>query len=561
MTIKTDVDFAENDIFETEAETSFIMSADLDNDGDLDILEKQSSSGSDFIVYINEGDLEFTEEVLFTTTGSHGQFLIIDIDNDGYLDIVDYNDTHIKTYLNDGDIGFSLNETLAWADRNYPRLAAGDLDQDGDVDIVSSGVIDGAVFSNEIYLNNGSGDFTIYDTNVFEWEAKETKGIEIADFNGDGKNDIAIGGDDDDGYVYINQGDMEFEQIVLASDIIELGLGMNYWNIEAVDVDNDGDLDLRIASAFYLNDGTGIFYGYAYDFVITAEAEYYGASRWKSSGDFDNDGDLDFILSDDDDNASSTYHLMLNDGMLGFYENDQEFGIYEDDNGVVIYQVPHEHGVAVGDFDNDGDLDVVLGFEGSANLLYENELVDDGGGFVQNTTSFESDEIPLIVFDANNDGYQDYYITKLEGTAPEVWINDGSGDFVKSALEASLGYPIISDFDNDGDFDLLDPNTFGVTKLYVNDGEGTYALVENAFGTDTGNLKANTADFNNDGYIDVLFSVWTGIDRLFLNDGDGTFTLVSGLFDTITDGYDSDVGDVDSDGDYDIIIGNNNMSK
>lgn len=240
-----------------------------------------------------------------------------------------------------------------------PRLGSAlwsDLDGDGDLDVVITG-IEGSW----LYRNNGNETFTSLPGAIPNWEGSRAV---VGDFNGDGRTDIVLlqsflGTGGGTAALLVNQGGLTFvaQPGAVPSPPAELAVAV-------ADFDLDGDLDLVVAGRevfsgstclIYRNDGLGNFSSIGLGLPGFAS----GTVAW---GDFDNDGDPDLLLGGVGWSAQPLY-LFRNDGI--------EF----EDTGLELPTLANP-AAAWGDFDNDGWLDfVVAGGAGTTatTLLYHNQ--------------------------------------------------------------------------------------------------------------------------------------------------------------------------------------------
>ncbi|MCC6652179.1 MAG: VCBS repeat-containing protein, partial [Candidatus Eisenbacteria bacterium] len=271
------------------------------------------------------------------------------------------------------------------------------------------------------------------------------------------------------------------------------------------DVDRDGDLDVAITgmsssglplAAIYLNSG-GSFANAGLPLEPVSNSD----QVW---GDFDNDGDLDLVVS------GLTAPTSTNTGSTKLYRND---GGWFSDAGAGLMNVQHSS-LDAGDYDNDGDLDLLLaGWLGSSaspvTLLYRN---DGGGAFTNVTFGLPNVEFSAEWGDYDMDGDLDMLLSG--GAGLFVHRNNGGGSFATVVAlpthregEASWG-----DYDNDGDFDIAvtgEEGVSNVTRLYRNDA-GTFV--------DTG-ARLNGArrsslawgDYDNDGDVDLFLNGWANV--------------------------------------------------
>jgi len=314
--------------------SSFI---DINNDGLLDILVSGSlfDPTNEVDCFINQGNNTFTQG---TVSGSklEGKFIPCNLNGDSFMDALLYgrdNDTYPTVYriyqlINNKSGGFTVS-TGDFADfYSYNPITTGDLDNDGDEDIVIIGYKktssdtylrgtylfrkEGAGYSvqdlgfefpytdhsisacdidNDLDLDIAYGPYILRNEgefiqiNVFPF--KSVYGMDWGDFDGDGDLDVAIGGQDtiDNNVtkIYENLGNLNFSPLK-----IKLQASSGYGLIRWLDFNNDGLLDLTFSvyldCYIYLNRGSSVF----------EETNYPGfnVNDW---GDFDDDGDLDIL--------------------------------------------------------------------------------------------------------------------------------------------------------------------------------------------------------------------------------------------------------------------------
>ncbi|MEM7008108.1 MAG: CRTAC1 family protein [Thermodesulfobacteriota bacterium] len=236
-------------------------------------------------------------------------------------------------------------------------------------------------------------------------------------------------------------------------------------------------------------------------------------------------------------------------------------------------------GVAAGDYDNDGwvDIYVVRGPAGP-NLLFKNngngtfsEVGQAAGVDVDN----EIGSGPTFA-DFSGDGYLDLFIGGIFPTKPRLFLNDGDGTFTDiSAGKALTSLSSINtfsaafgDYDLDNDLDLLITHWNGQSQnestehLWRNNGDNTFSDVSLEAGIsatyDTVSeftFTPNFADINNNGYPDILMGSDFLTSQIFINQKDGTFVNTTDT-NVITDenGMGASVGDYDNDGDLDWFV-------
>ncbi|MFC1726542.1 FG-GAP repeat domain-containing protein [candidate division KSB1 bacterium] len=319
-------------------------------------------------------------------------------------------------------------------------IVLGDIDGDGDYD---------AVFSNQgenhsqILFNDGSGYFTDSGQKL----TRQGHGVETGDLDSDGDLDIFItcAGYRDNkkpSKIYFNDGKGNFA--VSGQDLgdsLQSGNGVNL-----VDIDNDGDLDCHIFyysyeilpyfHKIYINDGRGNF--------GTSDIELPDGT-YPFWGDMNNDGFKDVFLLE----WGKGLRVMLNNGKSGFSEHWH------------LRDTTIEYGNAgIGDFDNDGDMDVIVANGGSQIVDSTRVFFNDGTGKLTDSgLKFNSTKWAGITLgDLNDDGWIDVFISNFN-RASEIWLNDHKGSFIDTGIRIGEKQPnaggAVCDIDGDGDLDLL----------------------------------------------------------------------------------------------------------
>jgi hypothetical protein len=320
------------------------------------------------------------------------------------------------------------------------------------------------------------------------------------------------------------------------------------------DYDNDNDDDLyltrfgqNVDNRLYRNNGDGTFT----DFAAAAGTTGGGLSSNAAWGDYDNDDDLDLYVA----REGAPNRLYRNNGDGTFTDVGAASGT---NNSGTPY------GLAWGDYNNDGDLDLFVANEG-ASLLYRNM---GNGTFtevgVSSGTSNNGSARGVAWGDYDSDNDLDLYLANF-GSANRLYRNEGNGTFTDVGASSGTGDTgagigvAWGDYDNDTDLDLYLANFGGGNRLYRNNGDGTFAEVGAPSGTSGGGLCRGVAwgDYDLDGYLDLFVSS-DGRDRLYKNNNDGTFIEVAEAYgiDDGALGLGAGWADYDSDGDLDLYLAN-----
>jgi hypothetical protein len=337
---------------------------DFDNDGDLDLYIGNSTGfnkgqNRPNLVFKNERDLRFlkvSDGILATKvyTKNPGNNWG-DADNDGDWDLFN----HGELYLNDGFGNFAISPDIISYEEEYCATWI-DFDGASKLDIYTN------VFphSNHMYRNNGDNTFTEVSIGTPTDNPCVTESPAWADIDNDGDLDLFESNflhyyDEStpvNNKLYINNNDGTFSELDRSSPIVSDGLGANgsTWG----DYDNDGDMDLYVFSVMhtgnylYRNNGNLDFERISIEPDSTKEKFTYSGS-W---GDFNNDGYLDLIVGNI--NADSVLFTKCTFRENLFFLNNGDGTFRRKTSGNII--TDGAQALAVNDFDNDGDLDVIV---------------------------------------------------------------------------------------------------------------------------------------------------------------------------------------------------------
>lgn len=564
-------DVSETDLTADTFGSTVSESADFNRDGNLDVVLGTFST-EEIKIYLGNGDGTFGASAnVSADTDNNQDFEIVDLDNDGNLDLIVANEDQTnKYYLGNGDGTFAAGvEITADADSSQ-SIDSGDLDGDGDLDLVVSNRFE----VNKVYLNDGVAPFFETSANVSADNDQSYKGI-LADMNRDGNLDYVIGaGINVQNRLHLGNGDGTFA----ASTFID-NTSKNTATILVRDIEGDGDLDVISINHLNLNE-VSINDGAGDPFDTFQKIDIPGFSSIAPRAiaeDFDSDGDIDIIITRPTTNAivSLAPRLLLNDGddnpfdSLGYIELPSTviFGIHPGDfnndghidfigtrslstnkvylnNGFVNPFAPitasdlntetySSYALQTTDIDHDGDLDLIEGILSGVNRYYLNNGTEDPfSGVASQLIGAESNATTDIAFgDINRDGYVDLVIANSSASVDQIYFNNQSSSPFTGVIPNNVSSDTLSsrevelgDVDNDGDLDIVIASLDSENKLYLNNGDGTFAAGLN-ISTETDSTSAIAlADVNHDGLLDLI----TGngfnsniVNRLTLNDGTG----------------------------------------
>ena len=364
--------------------------------------------------YFLYADTNFGEVIIISSAVNEARCInAADIDNDGNIDVLSasIDDSKVAWYKNDGNCNFPgqlvISDTLYWANSVHPV----DLDNDGDLDVLASAwIIDAVVwYENRDSMGSFSDQKVIRSAMTF----KGTLGgnsITAADLDDDGDQDVLFASHSDgvesNGIIiwYENDGNGNFSEEKNITDSVHTPNA-----VCTADIDGDNDQDVLSASAWdnkiawYENDSSGVF---SEQNIITTQA----AQAWSVfAADLDGDGDKDVLSASSDDDK------------IAWYENTDGAGVFSEQ---ILITTPNEftmpRAVAAADLDNDGDNDVVYG---SNDGVYWNENLDGNGNFSDFKVIDALEDVvkSIKIIDLDEDGdndvlvaYQNMYLAWYE---------------------------------------------------------------------------------------------------------------------------------------------------
>ena len=376
--------------------------ADLDGDGDLDAYLVQSGSlyldsppFSDRL-YWNDGhgNFEASDAPLPARQGYGMGVATGDYDNDGDVDLYVTTVGPNALLRNDGNGRFTeIAQSAGVDDPGFGASAAFlDLDRDGDLDLFlvnyihwsEAAEIDCYIAGNLTYCppqnynapapdrmfrNNGDGTFTDVSGEAgLNLAFGNGFGVVGADYDGDGLTDVYVANDMMVNQLWINRGDLRFADSAMAmgSAVDGYGTAKAGMGVAAADVDDDGDVDLLVVNLEGQTDSLFLNRGEWFD-DATAEFGLAVTSRRHTRfgvalADFDNDGILDLYqangrVSSTEERLGDVFaepNLLYRGTADGKFEETTAYG------GVVPSLVHTSRGLAVGDVDDDGGLDLLV---------------------------------------------------------------------------------------------------------------------------------------------------------------------------------------------------------
>ena len=403
------------------------------------------------------------------------------------LEVINFTDASVSAGLN---IIASSGENEKAGSGYLTHIEAADYDGDGDIDLYAGSYDQGTSSYRHYLFNNEMGRFTdVSDKAGLKHSGKESSAA-FADYDNDGFLDLYIVRESGD-LLYRNSGTGTFEDVTERAGTGGRTAGNM---VLPFDADHDGDLDF-----FEARTGKNLLLRNNSDGTFQEQAEKMGVadgdaiSRDAAFGDFDEDGDLDFIV--------------VNENAGNILYSNQRQGIYKDltdERG--LKSTGGSGAVTAGDYDNDGFLDLFIPSDsGTGHKLYHNrkdgsfETAGDSEkmfSLIQNVRVYDA-----AFFDFDNDGLLDLLIT---GEAAEkgrrgifLYHNEGKGQFNDATRilpdEPKSGRQIaLFDYNDDGDIDAVIAGINGGVSLLRNDGGNANHFVKiKLVGLRAGSAKNN----------------------------------------------------------------------
>jgi hypothetical protein len=398
---------------------------DFDNDGWMDIF-MVNSGRSDFYqpktplknaLYRNNRDGTFTDVTDKAGVAGGAEFgmgcAIADYDNDGHPDILVTAYGRCTLYHNNGNGTFSdVTDRAGVASPGWTTSAVWfDYDNDGRLDLFLCSFVQFSLASNVfcgdnklgkrfyciprvfkptpslLYHNNGDGTFTEVSAGTDIRRALgKALGVVATDINGDGLIDLFVANDTVQNFLFVNRGKGKWDEIALAAEVgfSANGTPRSGMGVDAADFDGDGKQDLFVSNvdqemfSLYRNDGKEFFTDVAAANGVSQATRLLSGWGLKFF-DYDNDGFVDLILSNghpDDMIESYSQQVRYKEPLVLFHHDGTKLSNVSAQAGPAFQKTFPARGLAIGDYNNDGRIDVLIGNNGGAPVLLKNNAGD-----------------------------------------------------------------------------------------------------------------------------------------------------------------------------------------
>jgi len=540
-----------------------VFAADIDGDGDMDVLSASYNDNKIAWYENTDGNGSFgTQQVVTTNADMARSVFAIDIDGDNDMDILSasYNDDKIAWYENiDGQGNFGTQQIITTNADGAMSVYAADIDGDSDMDIVSASYKDSKI---SWYENiDGQGNFSAQQ--VITTNASGAKSVYTTDMDGDGDMDVISGSSFHIEFVGNMNKILWFENIdglgnfITHEIYVDTTMEELLTNIYASDIDGDSDIDIvSIYSdkvTWHKNtDGLGNFDTQE---LITSDII---AGLSVHVNDIDGDNDMDVL-------SASLY-----DDKAAWYENTNslgDFGIQQ----IIIKSVNYVRYAYATDIDNDGDYDVVSASSYDKKIAWFENTDGQGNFGTQQIISINADgACDVSAADIDGDGDMDILSASFSDDKIAWYENlDGQGNFSIEQIistEAEGAWNLsVTDIDGDGDMDVISASRYDdKVAWYENtDGLGNFGVQQVITTNALSARSVCSTDLDGDGDVDILSASYDDDKIAWYENTDGLGNF--GVQQIITTNADEATcvyaTDIDGDGDMDVLSASSKDNK
>lgn len=504
--------FTPHVIIETEVlNPTAIHSCDLDNDGKKEIVIACSINNYDnYLCYYK--DIDGTPEFHYLDSNANftNSIFSADLDNDGDLDVMTTGVFYFSYPNHSGNIQAYENDNMKFiqhavsggtSEKLHSVITATDINGDSLPDLIVSN------HKTCKYWFKNNGDFTFEDNFIFnEGNQSRNKSLKCIDFDKDGDNDVLMGPGG-----WLNNTETGLKEVWDFS-------GDYYFPF---DLDKDGDIDV-LSGAFYagtdykmiawdMNDGNMNFERDTVSVDISHISNIFGS-------DMNKDGFLDIIYSS---SKGKTIGCLLNDGQNNFKEHYIIDSSSSDGDIYTIFE----------DFNGDDKIDIIIADHDSSELIYLESNENSYDRHIISKSGYDNNYgSELFVVDYNQDGYQDFITSSSKNKKISYFENSRNNNFIQNDILDSVlpsNYLQALDLNNDNKIDIITngysekpPNSL---MWYKNNGSyfSNHTILEKYiyypyFQCD---------DLNRDSLYDIIILTYEKKIEWYKNNGDETFTL------------------------------------
>jgi hypothetical protein len=549
---KKDGTFAPAVSYDADYEPEGVAVGDFNRDGKVDIVA--AHPGHDSIsILLNNGDGSFAAPSIRSVgTGTSPYAVAVgDLNGDGSPDIVtaNYDSDNVAVFINKNDGSGTFKAVVRYtvklaSDTNPSRpdsVVLADFNGDGKLDIATANYYGGTV---SVLLNKAAAPGTFAAPKKYEVD-NSTNGIAAADLNGDGRMDIVTVSGAAEGPVSVLINKPTAPGTFRPSVPYDVK-GLYPSAVAVMDVDGSGGPDIIVTNfgddtiSVLKNKGNGTF----------ASPVKYAVGEGPYSalaGDVNGDGRPDLVAANKN---GSSISVVMNSGEWIFA-------------APVAYHVPEgdaarvPNAVAAGDLNGDGKADLVAATTRTEIAV----LMNLGKGSFAPQVLYDASDIPsaVAIADFDGDGKADIVTANKGADKVAVLLNGGGGVFGAPTSYTVGNDPVavaVGDFDKDGDIDIVTANETGDNiSVIMNSGNGTFGSPTN-YPSDNAPSAVVVADIDNDGTPDIVVANRSaGNISIFYNNGNGTFAPAV-KYNVGNSPTAVATGDVNADGCTDVVVAN-----
>jgi hypothetical protein len=477
----------------------FVLASDFNGDGKSDLAMTASGDGR-ISVLPGTGNGTFGAPIK-TTSSITGPFAVGDLNGDGKSDLVSTANGFVAALLGNGNGTFTVLPNFKPGNSDVSAVAIGDFNADGKPDLSVSNTNSSLV---HIVLGNGDGTFGAPNTITFNINVASSPGpMVIADFNGDGKNDLAVACAPGLALL-LGNGNGTFSG---PTTFTSAGFPLS---IAAGDFNSDGKRDIVLGH--FMLDKVSVLIGN-------------GAGGFAAHADFTTGPDVRGIVVADfnDDSKQDVATVNRDADTVSFLPGDGagSFGVA---SNFLAGATPVS--LTTADFNTDGKPDLAAAniFSDDISIL----LGLGGGNFAASHVIGSSEGGSIVSADFNGDGKQDIAQTIFRTQSFGVMLGTGNGEFAPRTDFAIAGTPnglSVGDFNRDGKIDLavVSDSPDGVFIL-LGTGNGSFNPAPSFFNAGTDPRMVAVGDLNGDGKLDLVLPNQNSTNvSVFIGDGGGGF--------------------------------------
>jgi hypothetical protein len=470
-----------------------VTAADFNGDGKVDVAVAINSNRMSILGGNGDGTLQAPLTSIIFNEVNPVDIKAVDFNGDGKLDLIVCTLGSVLFIPGNGTLSFGAPVHLATLPGQ--RVAVADMNGDGHPDLVVARTAGATVL-----LNNGAGG--VASTQAYHASGFPS-GIGVADFNGDGKLDVAVSASFDSiVHVISGNGDGTLHG-ALNYDYQSGGCGGSGEAIEVADFNHDGLPDVAVTDA--CNRVTALINNGNFKFTVVLPTNPITANPARTTvADINHDGNPDIVIA-----GASTISVLLGN----------RDGTFQPELVTNISGSGFHHVIA-GDFNEDGNPDLAYTETAppdSTDTTVGIILGNGDGTFQPLSTVLTAGELPngLATGDFNNDGHVDLAV--LNGgdgiiSTVSIFLGTGTGTFTSGSVLSTGAFPIAIqavDFNKDGKLDLVVANSgnggAGSEQAFTGQGDGTF-VATSSLGVNTSIQSMAIGDFDGDGFPDI--AVW-----------------------------------------------------